>query len=103
MAPAIHALVVPSAAMRPRPHKGWDPREPKLNCLTFNFPPKKPTAKTISFSAYTVFFLYVRVPQISDVWGKKFKAPGNQLHSFHFSLSRANEGRSREQLGEKPT
>lgn len=25
MAPAIHALVVPSAAMRPRPHKGWDP------------------------------------------------------------------------------
>ena len=40
MAPAIHALVVPSAAMRPRPHKGWGPRQPKLHCLTFNFPLK---------------------------------------------------------------
>lgn len=39
----------------------------------------------------------------SPMCGENIQGAEDELHSFHFSLSRANEGRSREQLGEKPT
>lgn len=77
MAPAIHALVVPSAAMRPRPHKGWDPRKPKLNCLTFNFPLKNRLRRpSLCPHIYIYIVLYLYVPQISDVWGKHSRRRG---------------------------
>ena len=73
------------------------PKKTQASLLNIQFPLKKQLRYNYEDHLFVRIYivLYLHVPQISDVWGKTFKAPGNQLHSFNFSLSRANEGRSR--------